>query len=165
MIYVFDTSSLRALQHFFPSVFPSIWTDINALVNAQQLISTREVWRELNNQAVSADVLNWAKQNKMLFKTPTNDELHFVAEIFKVKHFQGLIDAQARLKGNPVADPFVIVCARVCNGTVVTEEGWNPTTNPITPKPNAAKIPNVCTHFKIPCVNLETFMHRQNWTF
>ena len=42
------------------------------------------------------------------------------------------------------------------NGTVVTQEKL---------KPGGAKIPNVCAHFKIPCIDLEGFMHKQNWTF
>ncbi len=45
---------------------------------------------------------------------------------------------------------MIIACAKIQGGTVVTEEQL---------KPNAAKIPNVCEHFKIPCINLETFMH------
>ena len=31
--------------------------------------------------------------------------------------------------------------------------------------PNAAKIPNVCDHFGIPCVNLEGFMAKEKWEF
>lgn len=71
-------------------------------------MSTREVFNELERQAVSDEVLKWAKSHKALFATPTGPELQFVAEIFKIKHFQGLIGAQQRLKGTPVADPFVI---------------------------------------------------------
>lgn len=79
MIYVFDTSSIRSLQHFYPSVFKTIWDGLEKLVEQRSLISTREVFNEL--------------------------------------------------------------------------------------QPNAAKIPNVCAHFKIPCIDLEEFMHRQGWTF
>lgn len=165
MIYVFDTSSLRSLQHFYPRVFKSIWDSLDGLVAKQDLISTREVFNELERQAVSAEVLKWAKENKALFTTPIGSELQFVAEIFKIKHFHGLIGTQQRLKGTPVADPFVIACAKVKKATVVTEEGWQRTGNPLTLKPNAAKIPNVCAHFKVPCVDLEEFMHRQGWTF
>lgn len=165
MIHVFDTSSLRSLQHFYPRVFKSIWDGLNKLVEQGELISTREVLKELEGQAVSEEVLNWAKLNKSLFTTPTAPELQFVAEIFKIKHFQGLIGAQQRLKGTPVADPFVIACARVHGGTVVTEEGWQRGGKPLVLKPNAAKIPNVCAHFKIPCIDLEEFMHQQGWKF
>ncbi|WP_264840739.1 DUF4411 family protein [Burkholderia cenocepacia] len=30
---------------------------------------------------------------------------------------------------------------------------------------HAAKIPNVCAHFEIPCIDLEEFMHQQDWQF
>lgn len=165
MIHVFDTSSLRSLQHFYPSVFKSIWDGIDTLADRGDLISTREVFNELERQAVSEEVLRWAKTRKSLFSMPTRAELQFVAEIFEVKHFQGLIGTQQRLKGTPVADPFVIACARINRATVVTEEGWQHGGKRLTPKPNAAKIPNVCVHFEIPCIDLEEFMHQQGWAF
>ena len=165
MSYVFDTSSLRSLQHFYPRVFKSIWDGLDDLVAQQEMISTREVFNELERQAVSDEVLKWAKNHKAMFATPTGAELLFVAEIFKIKHFQGLIGAQQRLKGTPVADPFVIACARINQGTVVTEEGWQRGSKSLALKPNAAKIPNVCSHFKIPCIDLEEFMHQQGWAF
>ena len=156
MIYVFDTSSLRALQHFYPAVFKSIWNGLNALVEKNELISTREVWNELERQNVNVKVLEWAKRNKQIFTKPNAVELQFVVQIFRVRHFQGLIGEQQRLKGTPVADPFVIACAKAHNGTVVTEERL---------KENAAKIPNVCAHFKVPCIGLEVFMQQQGWSF
>lgn len=156
MIYVFDTSSIRSLQHFYPSVFKTIWGGLDGLVRQQNLISTREVSNELVRQNVSVDVLAWAKQNKQIFTTPNATELQFVAQIFQIQHFQSLIGEQQRLKGTPVADPFVIACAKIKGGTVVTEERL---------KPNAAKIPNVCAHFNIPCIDLERFMQQQDWTF
>lgn len=165
MIYVFDTSSLRSLQHFYPRVFKTIWNGLDELVAQRDLISTREVFNELERQAVSEAVLQWAKNNKTLFSTPAANELQFVSEIFKIPHFQGLIGAQQRLKGMPVADPFVIACAKINAGTVVTEEGWQRSGKRLGLKPNAAKIPNVCNHFNIPCIDLEEFMHLQGWTF
>lgn len=165
MIYVFDTSSIRSLQHFYPSVFKTIWGGLDGLVQHQSLISTREVWNELGRQNVSADVLAWAKQNKQIFTTPNTAELQFVAQIFQIKHFQSLIGEQQRLKGTPVADPFVIACAYIKKANVVTEEGWDHSSVTLSPKLNAAKIPNVCQHFKVPCTNLEGFMKLQGWTF
>ena len=156
MIYVFDTSSIRSLQHFYPSVFKTIWDGLDGLMQHKNLVSTREVWNELGRQNVSADVLAWAKHNKQIFTTPNAAELQFVAQIFQIKHFQNLIGEQQRLKGTPVADPFVIACAKIKGGTVVTEEQL---------KPNAAKIPNVCAHFKVHCTDLEGFMKQQGWRF
>lgn len=165
MIYVFDTSSIRSLQHFYPRVFKSIWDGLDALAQQGRLISTREVFNELERQAISADLLNWAKRNKSMFTTPNTAELQFVATILQIEHFQSIIGVQQRLKGTPVADPFVIACAKIKQGTVVTEEGWLRPSDKLTPKPNAAKIPNVCAHFKVPCIDLEEFMQQQGWAF
>ncbi|MCU7890274.1 MAG: DUF4411 family protein [Candidatus Thiodiazotropha sp. (ex Ustalcina ferruginea)] len=78
MIYVFDTSSIRSLQHFYPRIFKSIWDELDTLVQNNSLISTREVYKELERQAVSEAVLKWAKDNKALFTTPSASELQFV---------------------------------------------------------------------------------------
>lgn len=156
MIYVFDTSSLSKLKHFFPGVFKSVWTGLDALVLSGDLISTREVWNEIERGDIDVHTNNWLKQRKHLFTTPTGSELQFVAQIFQTPHFQSLIGEKQRLTGTPVADPFVIACAKVRGGTVVTEERL---------KPHAAKIPNVCQHFSVPCMDLETFMQQQGWSF
>ncbi len=79
-----------------------------------------------------------------------------MAEIFKVSHFQQLVGEEQRLKGQYVADPWVVACAKVCNGIVVTEEAV---------KEHAAKIPNVCSHFKIEFTDVRGFLDRNGWKF
>ena len=158
MIYVFDTSSLSKLKHFFPGVFKSVWAGLDALVQSGDLISTREVWNEIERGDVDPHTNKWLKDRKQIFTTPTSDEQRFVARIFQIPHFQSLIGEKHRLTGTPVADPFVIACAKVRKGTVVTEERL---------KPHAAKIPNVCEHpsVNVPCIDLEKFMQKQGWSF
>jgi hypothetical protein len=100
--------------------------------------------------------VTWAKKHKTVFTMPTPAEQEFVAQIFAVPHFRQLIGARHQQRGDPVADPFVIACAKINSGTVVTEEK---------DKPNAARIPNVCAHFNVRCINLAGFMRRQEWSF
>lgn len=156
MIYVFDNASLSKLKHFYPDIFKSVWNGLDALVKEGLLISTKEVWREMQEGNSDQYTNKWLETRKEIFTTPNVKELQFVAEIFKIKHFQTLISEKSRLKGKPVADPFVIACAMIHAGTVVTEEKY---------KENAAKIPNICEYFKIPCMNLEQFMRAQRWMF
>jgi hypothetical protein len=156
MVYVLDTSSLIVIENYYPDLFPTFWNKLNTLVANGQIISTKEVFREIENINHKSIVLDWAKQHKELFATPSLQELLFVKSIFSVSHFQCLINEKQRLKGTAVADPFVIAAAKVKNGTVVTEEHL---------KPNAAKIPNVCKHFGIPYTDLEGFMKELKWTF
>ena len=155
MIYVFDSSSFFELNSFYPTVFPAVWKKIDAAAASQVLLSTREVLAEIE-EGDTDTVLAWTKKNKSIFSTPSAKETAFVAKILAVPHFQQLIGRKAQQRGTPVADPFVIACAKVKEGTVVTEERL---------KPNAAKIPNVCGHFNISCMNLEGFMKAQGWSF
>jgi hypothetical protein len=156
MKYVFDSDSLINLfRHYYPERFPTLWEKFHALVSAGELISVREVYNEIVSGEDSLAI--WAKgQRKELFSEPTTLELQFVSEIFKVQHFQAMIRKQERLKGKPVADPFVIARAKISGACVVTQEKSTE---------NAAKIPNVCKHFGIDCTNLEGFMKKESWTF
>lgn len=156
MKYVFDSDSLINLfKHYYPKRFPTLWEMFNALVSEGKLISVREVFNEIGS---SEDLLGvWAKEHKnRLFVESTREELQFVGEIFQVQHFQAMIRKQERFKGKPVADPFVIARAKILNASVVTQEKKTD---------NAAKIPNVCGHFNVSCVNLEGFMKKESWTF
>ena len=156
MKYVFDSDSLIDLfKHYYPERFPTLWEQFDALVSGGELISVREVFNEIGSSEDSLGT--WAKEQKnILFLETTVEEFKFVAEIFQVRHFQAMIRKQERLKGKPVADTFVIAGAKILNAYVVTQEKKTD---------NAAKIPNVCDHFGIPCINLEGFMEKENWTF
>lgn len=157
MIYVFDTSSFRVLRHYYPNSFPSVWAGLEDLIASGRLVSTREVLNELERFDDPGSMLTWAKNHRDIFSTPSNEETDFVARIFQVQHFQALIAQKSILTGRPVADPFVVAAAATKEeGTVVTQE---------TLKENAAKIPNVCQHFGVACVNLEEFMAHQDWNF
>ena len=156
MKYVFDSDSLINLfGHYYPETFRTLWEKFHALVAAGELISVREVFNEIGSRDDS--LASWAKEQKnILFLESTTEELKFVGEIFQVRHFQAMIRKQERLKGKPVADPFVIARAKVSGACVVTQEKKTE---------HAAKIPNVCDYFEIRWINLEGFMKEENWTF
>ena len=156
MLYVFDTNSFLILQSYTPGSFQSFWTEFDASVARGEIISVKEVLRELKSQVRKTWFQAWLKQKKSLFLAPTKAEGVIVADIFKVGHFQNLVGQQQMLKGGPAADPFVIACAKSRKGCVVTEE---------VRKPNSAKIPNVCDKFSVDCICFEDFLGRQGWKF
>lgn len=156
MIFVFDSSPLSALfKNFYRSIFGRLWDDFDTLVEEGRLVSTREVLREIEDGPVEG-LREWAKGNKEIFASPTAEQGAFVAEIYKVTHFQQNIETKKFFKGGRNADPFVIARAAVEDATVVTLEKMTP---------NAAKIPNICRHFGVDCMNLEEFMAAEDWRF
>ena len=156
MVYVFDTSSFIVIGHYYPEQFPSFWDKFNQAVNLEKIISVREVFRELDQDASIDHLSDWIKQHRSIFMTPSTAATQFVSTIFSVPHFQALVPERNRLAGRPNADPFIIAMTKVINGCVVTKEKE---------RPNAAKIPNVCRHFGVDCTNLQGFMKRENWSF
>lgn len=155
MTYIFDTNSFRVLGAYYPDRFPTFWKNFETAVDAGEVYSVREVYNELSYQARDW-LLDWIETHKTFFRVPSPAETEFVAKIFRVPHFSTLVGEQQRLKGQPVADPFVIAAAAICEGTVVTEEKL---------KKNAAKIPNVCEHFEIAYTNVEGFLAAHSWKF
>jgi len=155
-IYVFDSGPLINLfRHYYPTRFPSLWEHFDDMLENSRITSTREVFNELAGH--EDDLASWCKVNRRVFVTPSVEELLIVRKIFNVAHFRAMIRKQQRLQGKPVADPFVIARAKCLNqACVVTTENKNP---------NAAKIPNVCEHFKVDCTDLEGFMAHENWRF
>jgi hypothetical protein len=120
-----------------------------------KITSTREVRNEV--ERYGDKLSTWVRQSAEIFATPTAEELAAVREIFQVEHFQAMIRSRERLRGSPVADPFVVARAKCLpEGCVVTTE---------IDSPNAAKIPNVCEHFGVDWTNLEGFMERESWRF
>lgn len=156
MIYVFDSCAfIHLFTYYYPDRFPSLWESFDALVSEHRIISVREVKNELEEH--SGRLSDWVRDHYKLFLVPEGSEFEFVTSIFRISHFQALIRQQERLQGKPVADPFVVAKARKLEeGCVVTQESN---------KPNGARIPNVCEHFDIPCMNLEKFMENEKWRF
>jgi hypothetical protein len=156
MSYVFDTSALSVLfRNYYRNVFRRLWQDFDSLVDSGQILSTREVFREIEGSPLQP-MRTWAREHKDLFPAPTVEEAQMVVRIFAVPHFQNIIERKKLLRGGLLADPFVIARAAVADASVVTME---------TLKPNAANIPNVCQHFNIPCLTLEQFMEAEDWHF
>lgn len=99
MTYIFDNGSLSKLKHFYPQIFQSVWTGLDQLIATEKLISTREVWNEMQNGQPHITTTAWLKQRQKIFMVPTGAELSFVAEIFRIPHFRTLIGEKEQLRG------------------------------------------------------------------
>ena len=133
-----------------PDSFPSLWNNIERMINDGTLRATEEVREELSQK--DDDVYEWAKNRNDLFVPLTIDIQHEVSNI--LAKFQKLVGA---LSDRSQADVFVIALAMVENCTVITGEQYG--------NENKPKIPFVCNYYKIPCINMVGFIREQNWKF
>jgi hypothetical protein len=156
-LYIFDTGPLIDLfEHYYPTRFPTLWQSFDALVSDGQLVSVREVLKEIESHYKEDRLKQWAKESQHIFEQPTAREVELVNNIFAVKHFRQMVEKKKLLKGGFVADPFVVARAWAMGGCVVSTEFK---------KENAAKIPNVCDRFEVDCTDLEGFMELEGWSF
>lgn len=157
MKYIIDTNSLTAIfRHYYFERFPSFWEKFNELINNNSIVSVREARREIEELRRSDTLEMWTKENTYFFADPTNEELSFITEIYSIQHFRYNLEKRKLLKGGAFADPFIIAKANNYSATVVTQEAN---------KKNSAKIPNICEHFEIDCINLEGLLVNENWEF
>ena len=157
--YCLDTNTISTVYSFYyKDRFPSFWEHFSELIKSGSAVSVSEVEAELSGRPRLVPAVQELKQlNQEFFPQPSQEEQEFIQDIFRVRRFRNLIGGKAIASGTPVADPFVIAKARITPGMcVVTEEVF---------RPNAAKIPNVCAHFGIDCINLEQLMQREGWQF
>ncbi len=151
-MYVFDTNVFISLGLYYPKRFPTIWDRVNRLADSGNLVSVREVRRELETNCSSEHVLNWVQKYRHVFHIPTNKECQIVSEIFKKNQYLGFVKRQNILKGLPVADPFIIAAAKAKGFYVVTQEST---------KSKGARIPTACIDFDVKCIDLEGFLEQE----
>ena len=165
MKYVLDSSFFVIIRGYYPDTFPTFWEKMDEMAEKGRIISVDEVYAEVKNYKGKQHKLSeWVKNHKRIFTPPTDEEQYKIKEIFKIQGFEDLVSKKHLIRGTPCADPFLIARAFVINGTVVTQE--RPAKKDKKGNVNGSiKIPNVCEHFKIPCINTEEFMVDQKWKF
>lgn len=159
-VYIIDTSSLVKLNRNNPiDVFPSIWEKLKYLADNNRLISPREVLDEIKQ---NDDMLSkWAKNQKKMFKEPTQKQIELVQEI--LKDFPALIDTERKFD----ADPWVIALAIELSSSsqqtiftikriVVTEEKL---------RENRVRIPFVCNKKSIEAIDVVELFRVESWKF
>jgi len=159
-VYIIDTSSLVRLNRNNPiDVFPSIWEKLKFLADNSRLIAPREV---LNEIKTNDDMLSkWAKNQKKMFKEPTQRQIEIVQEI--LKDFPALIDTERKFD----ADPWVIALAIELSSSsqktlftikriVVTEEKL---------RENRVRIPFVCNKKSIEAIDVVELFRTEGWKF
>ena len=151
MRYCFDTSALLTAwrRNYPPDVFPSLWSNLVALIESGNAIAPDEVRVELERK--DDEVLSWARQRPHMFYPINNHVQQVVRDI--LRKYPRLVDTRKNRSG---ADPFVIALAIVEGCTVVTNEGMSNSPT----KPN---IPDVCDSLKVHCIDMVTLARTEKW--
>jgi hypothetical protein len=152
-LYSFDTSSLLNGRRDLlpPQVFPSLWSNIEAMIAGGEIRAVDVVRDELGRR--DDEVTQWARAQTDLFVALDADIQHATRDTL-ARH-QKLMGKGG---GRNAADPFVIGLAHARGGIVVTEETLSGNLD----KP---RIPDVCEALEVPWLNMIGFVQAQAWSF
>lgn len=152
IVYSMDASSLIEAYHIYPfDVFPSLWKNMEELIIHDKLKMFELVY---DQEVKDEELIKWFKERKLdsIFRVT-------IEQVDQTKA-RGLIPLLVDPEtGASAGDPWVIALAReYLNGIVVSQE--KPSGNKDKPK-----IPNVCEHLDIECIDILGLMRRENWVF
>lgn len=172
--YCFDSGAfLYMARNRYPlyprDVFPQLWEKVEALVGNGQLFICQEAFEEMSggrhmsaaNKPNEDELILWLEKMKsrhLSFVRKTDDNIQRYAE--KISGDYPLLVDQSRQKD---ADPYLIAHAQDSNAVVVTQE-LLPKRSDVEPK-RMRKIPDVCKHLNIECVDLVGFMRKESMVF
>ena len=159
-VYIVDTSSLVKLNRNNPiDVFPSIWERLKLLSDNNRLIAPKEVFNEIKQ---NDDMLSkWAKQQKKMFKEPTQRQITIVQEI--LKDYPALIDAERKYDADPWVVALAIEMSSNQQTTLVTIKRIVVTEEKL--RGNQIKIPFVCNQKSIEAIDVVELFRTEGWKF
>ena len=150
MTYAVDTSSLLAAwnERYPLKNAPGFWRLFEDGINSGLLRSPREVRDEVEKK--EDELFDWFKARSR-FWVDLDEDIQLAAREI-LRDFPWLTKGIA---GRKVADPFVIALARARGHVVVTEESPGNARRP--------RIPYVCNHYGVDCVNVLKLIQREDW--
>ncbi len=159
MKYCIDTSGLTRgwRDSYPPNIFPSLWKDIELLIDDGSLIAPDEVFEELKRGG--DDLYDWACKYPHSFISPDIEIQKTVSDILANPEHAKLVNTKSETN-LIIADPFVIAVAKVHECTVVSSEEFQYSSSP-----KKTKIPNVCADMNIPHVSFLELIRELGWVY
>jgi Domain of unknown function (DUF4411) len=154
-VYCMDSSSLihATKRAYPPRRFPRLWAQIDELINVSRLVTSIEVYRELEKK--DDDVFAWAKERRETLCREIDDPVQ-TELVCLMRAYPRLVDTK---KGKSGGDPFVIALALAVDPhlVVVSEEKGG--------SENSPKIPFVCARENLRCIDLLGLIEEEDRSF
>lgn len=121
-IYIIDMSSIKDLHERYPrNIFPTVWTNIDSLIQSGQLVSHIEVQREIKNTTNLKDkLLLWSNKNKKIFQgidACQFSKIPLIQSKYNKGEWQNKMNRPA-----PWADPYLLAMAMCESAVIITQE-------------------------------------------
>lgn len=139
----------------------SFWSWLDREINKGRIVSAKRVYEELvDGRKQQDDLALWVKDRKHKgLCIPRTPSCHTNATKIGDYLFGGRYKSRHALKFSRGADPWLIAQAMTDKGTVVTQESSQH------PEAEVVRIPDVCHHYEVKCINLTRLFEELNAEF
>jgi hypothetical protein len=159
-IFITAKNSIYAFE-----VNTTLWAWLDSQLRAKVVMSPARVYREIMEFKKDDPLKQWAitRKDVGLCAEPGKEVSHCLTAIANYLYtttIPGKKSKKSELRYKPAqvevfsrgADAFVIAHAMACKGTVVTFESDH------CPDSQKIRIPDICAHFQVPCINLRQLL-------
>jgi hypothetical protein len=127
-------------DYYAPDQCPEYWDILDELAREGRVFCPEEVKREIERQ--DDGLADWFRTRDHLVRPITPEVQESLRAV--LRRFQRLVDTK---KDRSMADPWVVAHAMASKAVVVTKEGA------VGSNAKAPKMPDVCDHFGITCID------------
>jgi hypothetical protein len=164
-IYIIDTSSFIKIEpESYPTdIFVSMWNYLEDLIEKGRIISHIKVLEQLKEyEGKKRGIIVWAEKHKDIFKQITPSQVNIVREIINTDNFKALINTD---KPNGDTDVFIIALAleKPTQETLYSFNSKKIVVSEEKEHGDKIKIPFVCKHYKIECIDIFEMFRREGW--
>ena len=139
----------------------TFWSRLAEQVELGSIACTRRVYKEVAEHEQHQDaVANWIRVRKDKLRiTPPRDVQKLVGEIGQYLFNNTQYDVAETWAFCRGGDPWVVAHAKIDNGVVVTHE------SALRPQAKKPRVPDVCRHFEVQCVDVLRMFELLDITF
>lgn len=153
---------IEAHNRSYPfDVATTFWRSLAGQIEEGNIVSARRVYKEVAEQERHQDaVANFVRSRRQYLCQPSSKEVDaFVGKVEDYIFNSGRYLATEAWRFSRGADPWVIAHAAVDSGVVVTKE------SALRPEAQVIRIPDVCSHFEVKCVDTIEMFRQLGITF
>jgi rRNA maturation endonuclease Nob1 len=158
--YIIDSSSLIELNRHNPiDVFPSVWKNMESLINKKLLVAPKEVLYEIIEK--DDQLAKWVKKQNNLFREPTEEQIKILKDI--LKNYPSLVKEDRKYDADSWVIALAVEMARSSQQTLTTIKRIVVTEEKI--RGDKIKISFVCQKYKIEAINIISMFRIEEWKF
>ena len=158
--YIMDSSSLIDLNRHNPiDVFPSVWKNMESLIDNGFLVAPSEVLKEITER--DDQLAKWAKEQNSFFRDPTEKQIEIVKDI--LKSYPSMVREDRKYDADPCVIALAIEMRTNKQQTLIQIKQVVGIEEKL--RGEKIRIPFVCQKYRVDSIDIIEMFRIEGWKF